>query len=66
MFTLLLFFTAVGISAVAAYFSIIGLISIFTASPIAIAVMGGSLELGKLVTASFLYRYWHSIHITLR
>jgi hypothetical protein len=66
MFTLLLFFTAVGISAVAAYFSIVGLISIFTASPIAIAIMGGSLEIGKLVTASFLYRYWYSIHITLR
>lgn len=66
MFTLLLFFTAIGISAVAAYFSIVGLISIFTASPIAIAIMGGSLELGKLVTASFLYRYWYSIHITLR
>lgn len=66
MFTLLLFFTAVGISAVAAYFSIVGLISIFTASPIAIAIMGGSLEIGKLVTASFLYRYWHSIHLTMR
>ena len=66
MFAILLFIAAIGISAVAAYFSIVGLVSIFTASPIAIAIMGGSLELGKLVTASFLYRYWHSIHITLR
>ena len=54
-------FTALAISAVAAYYSIIGLIAIFSAAVIPIAVMGVVLELGKLVTASWLYHYWKRV-----
>ena len=54
-------FTALAISAVAAYYSIIGLIAIFSAAVIPIAVMGVVLELGKLVTASWLYHYWKKV-----
>ena len=54
-------FTALAISAVAAYYSIIGLIAIFSAAVIPIAVMGVVLELGKLVTASWLYQYWKKV-----
>jgi len=50
--------TALAISAVAAYYSIIGLIAIFSAAVIPIAVMGVVLETGKLVTASWLYQHW--------
>ena len=50
--------TALAISAVAAYYSIIGLIAIFSAAVIPIAVMGIVLETGKLVTASWLYQHW--------
>jgi hypothetical protein len=50
--------TALLIAAIAAYFSIAGLMAIFSGAAIAVAVMAGSLELGKLVTASWLYRNW--------
>lgn len=66
IFVILLFFTALLISAIAAYFSIVGLTLIFSAAPIPIAIMGGALELGKLVTASFLYRSWHEINNAMR
>ena len=46
------------IAAIAAYFSIAGLMAIFNGASMAVAVMAGSLELGKLVTASWLYRNW--------
>tara|TARA_B100000941_G_scaffold230710_1_gene173128 strand:- start:2 stop:898 length:897 start_codon:yes stop_codon:yes gene_type:complete len=54
-------FTALAISAVAAYYSIIGLIAIFSAAVVPIAIMGVVLELGKLVTASWLYHYWKKV-----
>ena len=59
-------FTALAISAVAAYYSIIGLIAIFSAAVIPIAVMGVVLELGKLVTASWLYHYWKRVPTLLK
>ena len=42
----------------AAYFSVFGLSKLFAGSAASIIVMAGSLEFGKLVSASFLYRYW--------
>ena len=58
---LLTLFTALTISAVAAYYSIVGLIAIFSAAVIPIAVMGIVLEVGKLVTASWLYQNWRTV-----
>ena len=58
---LLTLFTALTISAVAAYYSIVGLIAIFSAAVIPIAVMGIVLEVGKLVTASWLYQNWKTV-----
>ena len=58
---LLTLFTALTISAVAAYYSIVGLIAIFSAAAIPIAVMGIVLEVGKLVTASWLYQNWKAV-----
>lgn len=55
---LLSLFTAIALSGIAAYFSVIGLIAIFAAAPIPIMVMGGALEVAKLVTASWVYRHW--------
>src|SRR6056297_508695 len=51
--------TALGISAVAIYYSVAGLMTIFAAAAIPIMIMGGALEIGKLVTAVWLHRYWH-------
>ena len=56
--TYLLFATAVSLSAIAAYYSIVGLMAIFAAAAIPIAVMGSVLEVSKLVVASWLYRNW--------
>ena len=58
--------TALAISGVAAYYSIIGLIAIFSASVIPIAVMGVVLETGKLVTAAWLYHYWNKVNVLLK
>ena len=58
---LLTLLTALTISAVAAYYSIVGLIAIFSAAAIPIAVMGIVLEVGKLVTASWLYQNWKAV-----
>ena len=58
--------TALAISGVAAYYSIIGLIAIFSASVIPIAVMGVVLETGKLVTAAWLYHYWKKVNVLLK
>ena len=57
---------AIAISGVAAWYSIIGLMAIFSAAAIPIAIMGGVLEVGKLVTASWLYQYWKEIPKTLK
>lgn len=57
----LLFFIAVVLSGIAAYYSVIGLIAVFSAAAIPVAIMGGSLEAAKLVVASWLYRYWRVI-----
>ena len=58
--------TALAISGVAAYYSIIGLVAIFSASVIPIAVMGVVLETGKLVSAAWLYHYWKKVNKLLK
>jgi hypothetical protein len=62
----LLFLTAIVLSGIAAYYSIIGLIAIFSAAIVPVAVMGTSLEVAKLVVASWLYRFWDKIPILMR
>lgn len=57
-FAALLMLVALAITGVAGYFSILGLMAIFPASPLAVAAMGVVLELAKLVTASWVYRNW--------
>lgn len=64
--TILLFITAFSLSAVAAYYSIMGLIAIFSAAVIPITVMGGVLEVAKLVVTSWLYRNWKETHWLMR
>ena len=55
---ILVLITALSISAVAIYYSIAGLVAIFAAAAIPIIVMGTALEIGKLVTAVWLHKYW--------
>jgi hypothetical protein len=56
---LLPFITAIGLSGVAAYYSVIGLAQIFPGSYWPIIIMGSVLEAAKLVTVSWLYNNWN-------
>jgi len=56
---ILVMITALSISAVAIYYSVSGLVAIFAAAAIPIIIMGTVLEIGKLVTAVWLHKYWH-------
>lgn len=64
--TYLLLVTAIGLSAIAAYYSIMGLIAIFAAAATPIAIMGGILEAAKLVVASWLYRNWKETPLLIK
>ena len=66
IFALFVLFTALCISATAAYYSIVGLMAIFSGAMVSIAVMGTVLEVGKLVTASWLYQFWPRIPKLIR
>jgi hypothetical protein len=59
-FSLLTLIVALAISGVAAWYSIVGLMAIFASAAIPIAIMGSVLEVGKLLTASWLYRNWYT------
>ena len=50
--------TALSISAIAIYYSVAGLVAIFSAAAIPIIIMGSTLEVSKLVTAVWLHKYW--------
>jgi len=58
VFGILTLLSALTISAIAIYYSVAGLAAIFAAAVIPIIVMGVALEVGKLVTAVWLHRYW--------
>lgn len=58
LFVLLLAVTTAAIAGSAAYFSVYGLANTFAGVFWSVVIMGGSLEAGKLVATSYLYRYW--------
>ena len=57
----LLLLTGLTISAVAIYYSVVGLTAIFSAAAIPIIIMGSALEVGKLVCASWLKANWERV-----
>jgi hypothetical protein len=63
---ILVLLSALGIAACAAYFSIIGLKLLFVGGGISIVVMGTALEIGKIVTVTFLHQMWHKISTALK
>jgi hypothetical protein len=61
----------VGLSALlvagsAAFYSVFGLSKLFSGATLAVIIMAGSLEFAKLVSASFLYRYWTKVNLWLK
>ena len=59
-------FVALLIEVVAAYYSITGLAAIFSGAIIPILIMGGSLELGKVVAAVWLKNNWERASLTFK
>lgn len=66
LFLLLLALVTFSIAGVAAFFSVIGLATMFTGAYWSVVIMGGVLEAGKLMAASFLYRYWHVLSFLIK
>jgi len=66
IFILILFLSALTLSSVAAYYAIVGLLTLFPTAGVSIVVMGAALEAGKLVAASWLYRNWTSAPAALK
>ena len=58
IFGILILFVALCISSVAAFYSISGLTAIFSAVFWPVVIMGGVLEIGKVVTTVWLHRFW--------
>ena len=65
-FIIVLILTTFAVAASAAYFSVYGLAHLFTGALIPVIIMGSALEAGKLVAASFLYRYSKVINKALK
>jgi hypothetical protein len=57
---------ALSLAGTAAYFSVYGLTKLFYAAGIGITILAASLEFAKLVTVSYVYRYWKNIKKGLR
>ena len=64
--SILTFITSLAIAAVAAWYSIIGLTTIFSAAVVPIIIMGVVLEIGKLVAAAWVYQNWKETNVLLR
>jgi hypothetical protein len=62
----LLFICALGLSGTAAYYSIVGLATIFSSAFVPVVIMTGILEISKLVVASWLYHNWKTVNGLIR
>jgi hypothetical protein len=59
-------FVALSLSAVAAWYSIIGLTAIFAAAVVPIIIMGGILEVAKVTITIWLHEYWHRCRLLMK
>jgi len=57
---------ALTISVISAYYSVLGLVAIFAASIIPIAIMGTALEIGKITTAVWLHLHWERANVLMK
>ena len=66
IFPFIIAFSALSVSASAAFYSISGLSKLFAGASFEVIIMASSLEISKLVIASLLYQYWDTINKILR
>ena len=55
----------IAISAISAWYSIVGLTAIFAGAFWSIVIMGATLEVGKIITVTYLYRNWKSLSLLI-
>lgn len=65
-FKYLLGFSALMVSACSAYFSVFGLSQLFSGSKLAVIIMASVLEVGKIITATALHKYWKELAFGLK
>ena len=66
IFPFIIAFSALSVSASAAFYSVSGLSKLFAGASFEVIIMAGSLEVAKLVIASLLYQYWDTLNKLLR
>jgi hypothetical protein len=66
LFPKLIGLSALLVAGSAAFFSVFGLSKLFAGATLSVVIMAGSLEFAKLISASFLYRYWKSVNVLMR
>jgi len=66
IFPFIIAFSALSVSASAAFYSVTGLSKLFAGASFAVIIMAASLEIAKLVIASLLYQYWDKLATTLK
>ena len=66
LINILLLICALSLSTVAAYYSVVGLATIFAGAFWPVIIMGGLLEASKIVVSSWLYRKWKDVPILLK
>ena len=66
MVNYLVLLTALSLSCVSAYYSIIGLTAIFAGSFMPVVIMGSTLEIAKIISTSWLYRNWKTSPFLLK
>jgi len=64
--TYLMFVVAVALSAIAAFYSIVGLTAIFAAAVVPIVIMGSILEVAKVVVTVWLHEYWRQCRLLMK
>ena len=65
-FSFLLALSATLVAGCAAYYSVFGLSQLFAGASLAVIIMASSLEFAKIVSVSFLQRYWSKVSGTLK
>jgi hypothetical protein len=66
VFPYIVYASAFALAGSAAYYSVFGLSKLFSAQALAVVIMAGTLEVSKLITASYLHRYWKRIGLLLK
>tara|TARA_R110000868_G_scaffold41400_4_gene141587 strand:- start:192 stop:1199 length:1008 start_codon:yes stop_codon:yes gene_type:complete len=66
VFPYIVYAAAFALASSAAYYSVFGLSKLFSAQALAVVILAGTLEVSKLITASYLHQYWKRIGLLLK